>query len=259
MPGRAACAVLPRLPLSRDAGPGWRLGSGLGWWRVVISLRHLQPFLYKLIKENTGKKPARMGVTSFVLRGRGKVGSREGWGCSDHGSEHHSLLGCTAPLAPVQSMRVQGVLRACTGRCKCAWCCGCAWGCTYAWDAAVRRVLRVCVSTVGVRGAVMAMVLWAYASIAGVHSASGVHGAKGVRGAVHMSSSRGGLCGPCCRDPTSRAVSPDQAHQGLWAHGSTLGWRELRGDPEILGSEGHGSCEAISKIPPLPGERGISV
>lgn len=53
-----------------------RLGSGPGRWRVVIGLHHWQPFLYKLIKENTGKnQTSRDGVTSFVLCGRGKRGS----------------------------------------------------------------------------------------------------------------------------------------------------------------------------------------
>lgn len=47
----------PDLPLAGDAAPpGWRPGSGLGRWRVVLGLRHLQPFLYKLIKENIVEK-----------------------------------------------------------------------------------------------------------------------------------------------------------------------------------------------------------
>lgn len=64
-PVHSLCGAPPACPSAGMLAPGWRLGSGLGRWRVVISLRHLQPFLYKLIKENTGKKtktnPARMG------------------------------------------------------------------------------------------------------------------------------------------------------------------------------------------------------
>lgn len=73
----------PPAPSPGMLAPSWRLGSGLGRWRVVIGLHHLQPFLYKLIKENTGKrktKPSRDGVTSFVLGGRGKGAGPGGTG-----------------------------------------------------------------------------------------------------------------------------------------------------------------------------------
>lgn len=49
------------------------------------------------------------------------------------GSEHHLVLGRTAPLAPAQSARVQGMLWVCKGHHKCA------------KDAAdVQRMLWVC-------------------------------------------------------------------------------------------------------------------
>lgn len=96
--------------------PGWQPGSGLSWWRVVISLRHLQPFLYKLIKEKWKKKNTNKhsqdGVTLF-FGGEGGAG-RDGTVVL---SEHRSLLGCAAP---VWSTRVQGVLQVCKGSYKCA-------------------------------------------------------------------------------------------------------------------------------------------
>lgn len=96
--------------------PGWQPGSGLSWWRVVISLRHLQPFLYKLIKEKwkkkTTNKHSQDGVTLF-FGGEGGAG-RDGTVVL---SEHRSLLGCAAP---VWSTRVQGVLQVCKGSYKCA-------------------------------------------------------------------------------------------------------------------------------------------
>lgn len=93
----------------------WRLGSGPGRWRVVSGLRHLQPFLYKLIKENTGKnQTSQDGVTSFVLCGRGK---RESGRDKDAAITAQSITRCWL-RAPVQSPRdalgVRGLLPACT-------------------------------------------------------------------------------------------------------------------------------------------------
>lgn len=70
----------PTCPSPGTLAPSWQLGSGLGRWRVVISLHHLQPFLYKLIKENTGKKPSQDGVASFVFHGMGKGEMQGGTG-----------------------------------------------------------------------------------------------------------------------------------------------------------------------------------
>ena len=184
-------------------------------------------------------------MTSFVLCGRGKVGSREGRGCSSRGSEHQSLLGCTAPLAPVQSTRVQGVPWACKG-----------WHGRARDAAGLQGVLQVCT------------VLWVGAVLRWLGCCGCGCGCCGC--ARHRGCARGCACaqfpgwlvpgGPHCGDPTSRAraVSPDQAPHRLWVCGSTLGWRELRGDPEILGSERPGSAGAGSRIPPVPGDRGIS-
>lgn len=136
--------------------PGWQPGSGLSWWRVVISLRHLQPFLYKLIKEKWKKKNTNKhsqdGVTLF-FGGEGGAG-RDGTVVL---SEHCLLLGCAAP---VWSTRVQGVLQVCKGSDKCArgprsvqgvlqackGCCRCARGAANVQRGAtsVHRVACVC-------------------------------------------------------------------------------------------------------------------
>jgi len=165
------------------------------------------------------------------------VGSREGRGCSSRGSEHQSLLGCTAPLAPVQSTRVQGVPRACKG------CHGHARG-----AAGVQGVPRACKGccrpargaasvhgAVGGCGAAMAGVLWVRVRVLRVCAAPRV---------------RTGLC-VCPVPGVARAWwSPLRG-----PHKQSQGCVSGPGTPQALGMWLHTGLEGAQRRPRNPGLR----